>query len=260
MNESMWHRAEEVANEIRRLACISDTSRVHLHAAARGLPVRSVQFVRLPVDGQVEWTDGFADIKVRTDMAETRKRFSLAHELAHVALNHRQVSFRNGQVQAQERLCNAVAAELLIPARCLRSWVKTEELTLSSLRLYADELTVSRAALVRRLAEATDIECLLVSLTQRADTESVIADKVYGRIGRWYGPTPQVVLDSLVGDAIDTSTETGVDEAVEARVWYDGRAYDCRASVGHWLARGTPESGRSWALLRGFTRRPDMDA
>lgn len=251
---ALWERAESIAAGIRRDAGASGDSRIHLHAAARALKVRSVRFVQIPVDGQVEWYEGFPHIKVRADMAETRRRFSLAHELAHVALDHRRTSFRNGTVSAEERLCNAIAAELLIPAGPLRTWLSTESLSMSAVNDYADDLTVSRAALVRRITEAADVKCLLLEVRREPSPEGellVAEDSVFGRLNRWGGPAPHVVVDA-------PTLGHRADEMTNVAMWYDGSGYRCDASVDNRSDRSNPRRQR-WLLLKNFTRCPDLD-
>jgi Zn-dependent peptidase ImmA (M78 family) len=60
---------------------------------------------------------------VNDDRPVTRKRFSLAHEIGHFALNHGPLSFLSNFIDArdikQEREANKFASELLMPKRIL---------------------------------------------------------------------------------------------------------------------------------------------
>ena len=247
----MWVVAERVAESIRNSAGVPASTRIHLHAAARGLGVRSVTVTELAVGGLVRWSDGMPDIWIRQDMPDTRRRSSLAHELAHVALDQRPEAYRSNGTHAEERLCNAVAAELLIPAAGLRDWTSHEPLTLASLSRYADDLSVSRGALVRRLAEAAKVECLLVDLAKSQWMEGwLVGSEVYGRL-LCSRPTraPRLVMEDPCPDEADGGRRI--------RVWYEGLGYDCTASLQAGRERGHSRS--AWALLKDFQRRPNLD-
>ena len=71
-------------------------------------------------DGRLEWFNGSPSVTLNEDRPVVRQRFTLAHELAHVFLGSgsTKAAFRtamNTRSQDDERLCDAVAAAILVP-------------------------------------------------------------------------------------------------------------------------------------------------
>lgn len=88
-----------------------------LESLARKLGVSRIAEERLPFDGGLfRLRDGELVIKRNVDSSFVRKRFTLAHEIAHLLLNtvpaHRNGSYADEDL---ERTCDLVAAELLMP-------------------------------------------------------------------------------------------------------------------------------------------------
>ena len=88
-----------------------------LDALARRLGVTRVVEQRLPFEGGLfQLPDGEMVIKLNSESSFVRKRFTLAHEIAHLLLNtvpaHRTANQADRDL---ERTCDLIAAELLIP-------------------------------------------------------------------------------------------------------------------------------------------------
>jgi len=88
-----------------------------LDALARKLGVTRIIEQRLPFEGGLfQLPDGELVIKLNSESSFVRKRFTLAHEIAHLLLNtvpaHRSANRTDGDL---ERTCDLIAAELLIP-------------------------------------------------------------------------------------------------------------------------------------------------
>jgi Zn-dependent peptidase ImmA (M78 family) len=223
-------RAELLANQLRDAVHAVSTSRVHLHAVARYLDVESIRVGQLAVDGQVDWNGQRPAIFIRDDMTETRRRFTLAHELAHIALGHAGVQNRCSVTQQDEdeRLCDSVAAALLMPAKGVADWLSSHALTVDSLTEFADELGVSRGALVRRVREVTGSPCIL--LTFSAIKHNWVASaNVYGR-------TPQGAPDrrpwlSREADRLLHNLPPGPATDVRLLMRFGTRAFDCGCSA-----------------------------
>jgi hypothetical protein len=138
---------------------------VHLHAVAQALGVTHVRVRPLAVDGRVRWGEAGPGIDIRADMTDSRKRFTLAHELAHVALGHGGTRNRDAAAGSarDERLCDAVAARLLMPTAAITAWVSEGPVDAGRFLAEADRLQVSAAALIRRLNEVADDEHALLT-------------------------------------------------------------------------------------------------
>jgi IrrE N-terminal-like domain len=89
-----------------------------LDVLARRLGVTRIIEQRLPFEGGLfQLSDGELVIKLNSESSFVRKRFTLAHEIAHLLLNtvpaHRSA---NQTDEDLERTCDLIAAELLMPA------------------------------------------------------------------------------------------------------------------------------------------------
>lgn len=98
-------------------------------------------------------------------MSPARRRFTLAHELAHVLLGHGGFRRRVHDERAdhdEERLCDAVAAALLMPREAVQK-LGAKPLTYDGIRQFASHWEVSLSALICRLDEVS--HQLVVMLT-----------------------------------------------------------------------------------------------
>lgn len=104
-------------------------------------------------DGRLVQSRDRAVIHLRRDLNPRRRRFTLAHELAHRVLAHPQapaVAYRRaGDGDDEERLCDQIAASILMPDDWTRRLARRPQ-NLSTLRLMSERAQVSlSAALVR---------------------------------------------------------------------------------------------------------------
>lgn len=161
-----WPVAEEIADRLRRLSGSPSKGQVHLHSVARALRVSRIVSTQLAVDGQVSWDVDGPAILIREGLPPARKRFTLAHELAHVAVGHeaRRQTASLTAVAGGERLCDAVAAALLMPKAHIEEWLLSEKLTIGAVDTLAADLGVSRTALVRRVNEVGGPRCWITVL------------------------------------------------------------------------------------------------
>lgn len=176
--------AETVALEMRRTSPV-DRFPVHLHSIARRLGVQEIRFEAMSSDGRVVWSEGIPAIAVRDDMSPFRKRFTLAHELAHVMLGHGGVRYRDGAnttaLDEQEKLCDAVAAALLMPKERMEKMLEGG-VDWHAVISVSKELQVSRQSLVNRLADLSPRTLVYAELYWGEGAWHV--DKLNG-IARW---------------------------------------------------------------------------
>ena len=126
---------------------------IGLEQLAARMGVTGIHEADMAEDGRLEQDGRQATVYIRQGLGQGRRRFTLAHELAHRALIHPNAAAiayrRPGNNDDEERLCDEIAASLLMP----RDWMKTLESrpqNLSTLRLIAQHGQVSlSAALVR---------------------------------------------------------------------------------------------------------------
>jgi hypothetical protein len=130
---------------------------VDLGRLATRMAVEEVRDVPMAEDGRLELRDGRAIIYVRSDLSHGRRQFTIAHELGHRLLLHRQaaaIAYRRRLTgDGLERLCDDIAAAILLP----RAWVEEEfsnsPKTLETLRRMSNKSSASLSASLVRLRE-----------------------------------------------------------------------------------------------------------
>src|ERR1035438_1495378 len=114
------------------------------------MAVDEVRDAAMVEDGRLELRDGRAIIYVRKDLPQGRRQFTIAHELGHRLLLHRQaaaIAYRRRLTgDSLERLCEDIAAAILLP----RDWVEAEfgnsPRMLATLRRMSDMSSASLSA------------------------------------------------------------------------------------------------------------------
>ncbi len=116
---------------------------------------------KLQASGVTEWSAGSWQISIRSDEAEVRQRFTLAHEMKHVldapqlASAYKEVRSRSDANRQMEAICDYFAACLLMPKRWVkRLWGEG----VHDLAALANAFDVSQVAMRRRLEEIGLIE------------------------------------------------------------------------------------------------------
>lgn len=136
---------------------ISDRPPIDLIELARRMGVESITDAPMVEDGRLEQRDGRATVYVRSDLSGGRRQFTIAHELAHRLLLHPGAPAtayrRRLDGDEVERLCDDIAAAILLP----RGWVEAEFATspqrLKTLRRMAAMSSTSLSAALVRLRE-----------------------------------------------------------------------------------------------------------
>jgi Zn-dependent peptidase ImmA (M78 family) len=122
----------------------------------RDMPAVKVdQWRAVPVSGSSHWTGSSWMIVLNADEPWSRRRFTLAHELAHILAHPgRDVLYRNAGKQCgesfEEVVADHFAACLLMPKAWVRRAVSSEGL--ANVEDLASLFEVSRSAMRRRLA------------------------------------------------------------------------------------------------------------
>jgi hypothetical protein len=123
-------------------------------------------------DGRLEITPGNIRILLRPDLGSARRRFTIAHELAHLLIEDRPtlVAKRDGAPRNDiERMCDEIAAGILLPYRWMQENYQSEPRSLSTIREVAVHAQVSMGAALVRLKEVVDWHHSLLRW-RRADT------------------------------------------------------------------------------------------
>lgn len=177
-----------------RRALPADPTRL---AASRGIAVEQKR--NTPFEGMIERDCfGAARIVVKDCLNSLCSRFTVAHELGHWVLQEeilgqtggklfRGLAASSGEVAEEERLANLVAAEILMPCEDLTN-VYRRHRAKSFLSVICDAFRVSRMAAIRRLADVSGSNFVLLQLVpyQFRDVGSAaeIDDAVYASARR----------------------------------------------------------------------------
>jgi len=156
---------EGIADDIRKQFHLSHP--VDLVSLATTLGVVSLERKTMAEDGRLSWVDGLPRIDINSDRPATRQRFTLAHEIAHLVLessSYESVYRSHAQHDKTERMCDSIAAALLMP----REWVRFEcgqgdgSVSLRLIRRIAIGAETSMSAAASRVNQVTGKTCCLL--------------------------------------------------------------------------------------------------
>jgi len=150
----MTQRADAIARWLFERLGVSSTPPVDLEQLAKSMGVGRITEEDMTEEGRLEQDGKSAQIFLRRGQNARRRRFTLAHELAHRAIAHRDsptVAYRRAaDHDAEERLCDEIAAALLMPEWWMTG-LRPRPVNLSTLRFISANANVSlSAALVRQ--------------------------------------------------------------------------------------------------------------
>jgi hypothetical protein len=145
---------------VMRAAGIDSNPPVDVVELAKALGVDSITLADLVEDGRVCHDPTGTHIYVSKHINRARRRFTLAHELGHILLaepGEPLMAERSLPVRSnEERLCDEIAAAILMPRSWLQSSFAEQSRSLASARLLADTAITSLAASVVRLNQVLD--------------------------------------------------------------------------------------------------------
>ena len=135
---------------------------VSLRALEEAVGIQGLRRESIGASGHLDVHGGRMSVRLRKEDAERRQNFSRAHEIAHALLLG--IEGRSSQARStktrpsppgplEERLCNVVAAELLMPVRLVKHHAVTQKTSGTGLRRLADLFQTSCEAMARRLVE-----------------------------------------------------------------------------------------------------------
>lgn len=130
---------------------------IDIETLAERMGVLDITYADLVEDGHLEYEPGHTRIRIRNDLGDARRRFTIAHELGHPLLldpRTRVVVHRTKYNSSnQERLCDEIAAALLLPADWIAECYASRTHNLSTVRHLAQVTGKSRSAVVARLQQ-----------------------------------------------------------------------------------------------------------
>jgi len=166
-----WRRKEALSSAIRELLARAGVTSppVDLRRVAEAQGVTHIEETDLgTLDGcLIPTADGFV-IKLNSTMPERRQRFSLAHEIAHTLLKSAPAGSKHrGLVTSatvsrprsrhrEERLCDMLAAEILMPEDPFRRSISRAEVSIRAIEATAALFEVSVQAAAIRFGQMVD--------------------------------------------------------------------------------------------------------
>ncbi len=134
----------------------------------------------------LRFPDGYI-IKVNSNNHPYRQNFSCAHEIGHILLdklgierytNHIQYRTFNPQkssnlrAKAKERLCNVVAAELIMPSDIFKKHLLNIGISVNAIERLSRQFMVSSPAVAIRIAEVSPKPCIVLNWAPRRNNKS----------------------------------------------------------------------------------------
>jgi Zn-dependent peptidase ImmA (M78 family) len=145
---------------------------------SRLVNIRKIQETNLGATSALllKFHDGYV-IKVNQDHSQVRQNFSCAHEIGHIlfsdlklekylhSIEYRTFNPRKTtdlRARGRETLCDAAAAELLMPELVFRKYLSTFGISIGSIELLANAFKVSLQSATRRMAEVSIKPCVAI--------------------------------------------------------------------------------------------------
>lgn len=167
---------------------------VPLNAVCASLGITTIEELPIACDGMlIPRTDGTYRVILADWAPSSRKRFSLAHEIAHAivhqlvpqtrGLENRSVFMPLGH-DGEERLCDLIASRLLMPRQLMTEFAAVSSFGIGSVIALSRASGASLTSASRRLAEVKGLDVAIVSLGQCTNTGRAVVDRVLGPFQR----------------------------------------------------------------------------
>lgn len=200
----MTDLADELAAWLFEHVHLSMTPPIDVVELARRMGVDSIKTERMFEDGRLEQDGRHATIYLRADLPPTRQRFTIAHELGHRLLLHPRAPaqrYRHRVVHdREERLCDDLAAAILLPRSWVQSHFASSPHCLASVRRLAKETSTSLSASIVRLCDTVAwseslLRFRLLDSRWRLEAPAAVPFEIHGRIRTT--PATSATLTSL---------------------------------------------------------------
>jgi Zn-dependent peptidase ImmA (M78 family) len=185
---------DRIAEDLRSMAAVQRP--VHLQSIAKKLGVAEIRQVQIEEDGRLSRIHGQTIIELRSDHSFVRRRFTFAHELVHLYFDTRlnretPIARRTSDPGGanEERICDAVAAALLMPTRAVEEIIGDKGISLSLIEKLAHKSRCSLPASATRVAEVTETEVLLTYIgkaTERGVNLQPVSRRPSSCVGRFF--------------------------------------------------------------------------
>lgn len=175
-----------------------------LEAVAQRLGVVGFEIARLPYPGELrEDRDGFR-IVLSPDLPDGRRRFTIAHELAHAVF---------GQTGARwprfgdelERMCDMIAVAFLMPAEVFANHLRSGPVSLDDIRRLGRTFRVSLLAAAKRCSEFQPV--WVFEVNERKVTSGCPLVPKHTELGKLPTTLKSAVTDALAGERVAREVE-----------------------------------------------------
>lgn len=168
-------------------------SSIGLAKLARQLDVKHLLMNNSVVDATTNRIRNGYAVFINPSRPEVRRRFSLAHELAHILIQPdltgaERLDKEKSEERRLESLCNQVAASLLMPASAVRTRLKTSGRSPRSVVKLAKQFNVSKEAMARRIIDVARHPYAIVYATVSERTGRLAVEWAYASPDSVYGP------------------------------------------------------------------------
>jgi hypothetical protein len=153
----MRETADHLVSWLFQRVQLTDRPPIDLVELAQRMGVMSILEAQMVEDGRLEQRSGAAAIYVRSDLSPARRQFTIAHELGHRLLLHPgapATAYRRRLTgDEEERLCDDIAAAILLPRRWVHDQFCGSPQRLRTIRRMAAMSSASLSASLVRLRE-----------------------------------------------------------------------------------------------------------
>ncbi len=177
---------------------------IDVEQLAEQLGVRCIEPREMFEEGRLERRGDDVRIYIRPDLSPRRARFTIAHEVAHLLLVRSEaplVAYRDRlQTDDEERLCDRIAASIVLPAPWVEQRFAHRSQNLSTVRHLAHTAQVSMAAATVRLTELCGWTSSLLRWRKTGDrwlflAGAAVPPDLHGAIRS--APSTTIVLDQV---------------------------------------------------------------
>lgn len=192
-------------------------------------------------------------IEINIEDSPHRQRFTKCHELAHLVLSNQrlleaaEIKVPELNRQQEERLCDRVAADLLMPDDQLPS-ARSSQVTLKAIRDWSERARVGYSAAAAKLIEASGDPTIFLRLERFASGWYVTSSIAANHLGEI-----RIPLDT--GWHLDSAARISedIDRRLSFSIGNQNVELDCEIRL--FAARGNPSKSigkRAMLLARGF--------
>jgi hypothetical protein len=164
---------------------------IDVEELARRMGIASITAAPMIEDGRLEQDDQSARIYLRDGLPAHRQRFTIAHELGHRLLLHPRAPAeryrRRLAGDSEERLCDDIAAAILLPEHWVTRHYRDRPHRLDTVRRLSNETRTSLSASLVRLSEVVGwkqslLRFRLVNQRWRLDAPAAVPFEIHGLI------------------------------------------------------------------------------